>query len=60
MTVGSGKRLFGEGTLPIEYKLVNSKVSTTGILIITYVSDGEIEKGSFALDTPTEPELARR
>jgi dihydrofolate reductase len=60
VTVGSGKRLFGEGTMPVGYKLVDSKVSTTGVLIITYVRDGEIKKGSFALDTPTEAELARR
>jgi hypothetical protein len=58
--VGSGKRLFGEGTMPVGYKLVDSKVSTTGVLIITYVRAGEIKKGSFALDTPTEAELARR
>jgi dihydrofolate reductase len=60
VTVGSGKRLFGEGTMPFGYKLVDSKTSTTGVLITTYTRDGEIKKGSFALDTPTEAELARR
>jgi dihydrofolate reductase len=28
VTVDSGKRLFGEGTMPVGYKLVDSKVST--------------------------------
>jgi dihydrofolate reductase len=60
VVVGSGKRLFGEGTIPAGFKLVDSKTSTTGVLITTYIRDGEIKKGSFALDTPTEAELARR
>jgi dihydrofolate reductase len=60
VVVDSGKRLFGEGTIPAGFKLVDSKTSTTGVLITTYIRDGEIKKGSFALDTPTEAELARR
>jgi dihydrofolate reductase len=58
--IGGGKRLLGEGSFPASFKLVDSKFSTTGVLIATYVRDGDIKKGSFALDTPTEAELARR
>jgi dihydrofolate reductase len=48
--VGSGKRLFSEGTVPAGLKLVDSKVSTTGVVIGTYEPAGELVTGTFALD----------
>jgi dihydrofolate reductase len=50
LVVGSGKRLFSEGTIPSGLKLVDNKVSTTGVVIGTYEPAGEIVTGSFALD----------
>ena len=50
LVIGSGKRLFSEGTIPAGLKLVDSKVSTTGVVIGTYEPAGEIITGSFALD----------
>jgi dihydrofolate reductase len=50
LVIGSGKRLFSEGTIPAALKLVDSKVSTTGVVIGTYQPAGEIVTGSFALD----------
>ncbi len=50
LVIGSGKRLFSEGTIPSGLKLVDSKVSTTGVVIGTYEPAGEIVTGSFALD----------
>jgi dihydrofolate reductase len=50
VVVGSGKRLFAEGTVPSALKLVDSKVSTTGVVIGTYEPAGQIVTGSFALD----------
>jgi dihydrofolate reductase len=50
LVIGSGKRLFAEGTIPSGLKLVDSKVSTTGVVMGTYQSAGEIVTGSFALD----------
>jgi dihydrofolate reductase len=47
VVIGSGKRLFAEGTLPGSLKLVDSRVSTTGVLIATYEPAGEIVTGSF-------------
>ncbi len=47
VTIGTGKRLFGEGTKPASFKLVESKTSTTGVVVVTYVRDGEIKTGSF-------------
>ncbi len=50
VVVGSGKRLFSEGTIPPGLRLVESKVSTTGVVMGTYEPAGEIFTGSFALD----------
>jgi len=50
LVIGSGKRLFAEGTIPSGLKLVDSTVSTTGVLMGTYEPAGEIVTGSFALD----------
>jgi dihydrofolate reductase len=49
LVIGSGKRLFSEGTIPSALKLVDSKVSTTGVVIGTYAPAGKIVTGSFAL-----------
>ncbi|MBI5057787.1 MAG: dihydrofolate reductase family protein [Nitrospirae bacterium] len=58
--IGTGKRIFGEGAIPSGFELLESKTSTTGVIIATYKRAGEIKTGSFALDNPTEAELARR
>ena len=50
LVIGSGKRLFADGTIPAGLKLVDNKVSTTGVVIGTYEPAGEIVAGSFALD----------
>lgn len=47
VVVGGGKRLFAEGTRPASLKLIDSKVSTTGVVIGRYEPAGEIEIGSF-------------
>jgi len=48
VVLGSGKRLFADGTVPSGLKLVDNKVSTTGVVIGTYEPAGEIVTGSFA------------
>ena len=50
LVIGSGKRLFSDGAIPSALKLVDSKVSTTGVVMGTYDPAGEIVTGSFALD----------
>jgi dihydrofolate reductase len=50
LVIGSGRRLFSDGTIPTGLKLVDSTVSTTGVVIGTYEPGGEILTGSFALD----------
>jgi dihydrofolate reductase len=50
VVVGSGKRLFSDGTIPSALRLVDTTVSTTGVVIGTYEPAGEIVTGSFGLD----------
>jgi dihydrofolate reductase len=47
VVLGSGKRLFADGAIPSGLKLVDSTVSTTGVVIGTYEPAGEIVTGSF-------------
>ena len=60
VVIGSGKRLFGDGTIPAGLRLVDSKVSKTGVTINTYERAGDIDAGSFEFDEPTEAEIERR
>lgn len=60
LLLGSGKKLFGDGAKPIGLKLVDTKVSTTGVTMNSYERAGEIKTGSFALEKPTAAEIARR
>ena len=47
VTVGSGKRLFGEGTLPAGLKLVDCKTSDSGVIMAVYAAAGELKTGTF-------------
>lgn len=60
LVLGSGKRLFGEGTVPTALNLVASRTSSTGVVMATYLPAGDVRTGSFQLDEPTEAEVARR
>jgi dihydrofolate reductase len=50
VVVGSGKRLFADGTVPSGLKLVESMVSTSGVMIGRYIPAGDIPIGSFAVE----------
>src|SRR4029078_12583428 len=43
ITIGTGKRLFEEGTRPFAFKLVESKVSPSGVIFATYKRAGEVK-----------------
>ncbi|TGM03785.1 dihydrofolate reductase [Leptospira barantonii] len=47
LTLGSGKRLFMEGTIPAAFKVTESQISPNGIIIANYKRSGEVETGSF-------------
>jgi len=46
VTIGNGKRLFAEGTQANGFKLIDSKISTTGVIIATYEPAGPLKTGS--------------
>ena len=58
--LGSGKRLFGDGTVPAGLKLVESGASKTGVTTSIYRRAGDVASGSFEFDEPTDAELERR
>ncbi len=60
VVLGRGKRLFGEAAKPTALRLVRSQVSTSGVVMSTYLPIGDIRPGSFASAEPSEKELARR
>jgi len=60
VVLGWGKRLFGETAKPSALRLVHSRVSTSGVVMSTYVPIGDVRPGSFPSAEPSEKELARR
>lgn len=48
ITLGTGKRLFAEGTIPAAFKLTDSKAIPSGVILANYKRAGEVKTGSFA------------
>jgi len=48
LTLGSGKRLFADGTIPAKFKLTDFKASPKGIIFAYYKRGGELKTGSFS------------
>ena len=46
LTLGSGKRLFAEGTIPAAFKVTDCKVSPSGVIIVNYERAGAVPTGS--------------
>jgi dihydrofolate reductase len=44
--LGTGKRLFSDGTPPREFKLVSSKAVASGVIISTYKPNGPLRTGT--------------
>jgi dihydrofolate reductase len=47
VTLGSGKRLFAEGTIPAAFDLTDSQALPTGVILANYKRSGELKTGSF-------------
>lgn len=47
ITLGGGKKLFAEGTIPAAFTLTDSKVSPSGVIFANYKHAGEVVTGSF-------------
>ena len=47
VTLGVGKRLFDQGTVPASYKLVVSKSLPSGVIVANFKRAGDVKTGSF-------------
>jgi dihydrofolate reductase len=47
VSLGMGKRLFGQGTIPASFTLVDSKTSPSGVIVATLKRAGDLKTGSF-------------
>ena len=46
ITLGMGKRLFGEGTIPAAFTLTDSLVTPNGVIFANYKRSGEVKTGT--------------
>jgi dihydrofolate reductase len=47
ITLGKGKRLFAEGTVPAAFRLTHSESTPAGVIVANYQRAGEVKTGSF-------------
>lgn len=47
ITLGTGKRLFAEGTIPAAFELTDSEALPSGVILANYERAGEVKTGSF-------------
>ena len=60
VVLGRGKRLFEATAKAAALRLVRTKTSKAGVVMSTYVPDGDVKPGSFVQDEPSKKELERR
>ena len=46
ITLGEGKRLFAEGTIPAAFKVTESIVGSTGVIVMNYERAGVVQTGT--------------
>ncbi|MEK7672768.1 MAG: dihydrofolate reductase family protein [Patescibacteria group bacterium] len=46
LTLGEGKKLFGDGTIPAAFALIESSVTPSGVIIAHYKRAGEVKTGT--------------
>lgn len=46
VTLGKGKKLFGEGTIPTAFKLIENTVTQSGVFIANYRRNGNVKVGT--------------
>jgi dihydrofolate reductase len=60
VVLGSGKKLFADGSTPHAYRLVSSRASTNGLVVAHYERDGDVKTNPVPIDKPSEREIARQ
>ena len=48
ITLGQGKRLFAEGTIPAAFKVTESIVGSSGVILVNYERAGTVQTGTVA------------
>jgi hypothetical protein len=54
ITLGTGKRLFGEGTKPAGFRVLKSNVSPNGVIVASYGRAGDVKLGTVELTASGE------
>ncbi len=60
IVLGSGKKLFADGSTPHSFRLTRSRVSRNGLIVAHYEREGQIKIGDTMLESPSEREIARQ
>lgn len=60
VTLGSGKRLFGDGVPAGAFRLVEHRLTPGGMAMATFEPAGPVKTGSFAAPEPSEAERRRQ
>jgi dihydrofolate reductase len=50
ITLGTGKRLFGNGTIPASFTLTDSLVASNGVIFANYKRAGKVKTGTVGVD----------
>ncbi|HEX2249234.1 MAG TPA: dihydrofolate reductase family protein [Gemmatimonadales bacterium] len=53
VVLGTGKRLFGEGTIPRSFRLIDTQLATTGAVLHVYERAGELRYGEVEVGQET-------
>ena len=53
VVIGTGKRLFGEGTIPRSFRLVDTQLATTGAVLHVYERAGDLKYGEVEVGQET-------
>lgn len=49
LTLGKGKKLFGDGVIPVAFKLIESIITPKGVIIANYKRDGKVNTGTVGI-----------
>jgi len=60
VVLGSGKKLFADGSAPHAFKLTGSRVSSTGVIIANYERAGEVKINDTPPTSPSDAERVRQ
>ncbi len=60
VVLGSGKKLWADGSAPHSFKLAGSRVTSNGLMIGHYEREGKVKVDDRALGSPSEREIKRR